>query len=62
MPQLLFGDQRWCFLGEEFPSAARHHRQWGYPETVILGRDQNHQAIFSPEEAALKVREILSRA
>jgi ADP-heptose:LPS heptosyltransferase len=49
-------------LGEGFPSAAQHHRQWGYPETVILGRDQNHQAIFSPEEAALKVREILSSA
>jgi heptosyltransferase-2 len=46
-------------LGEQFPSAAHHHRQWGYPETVMLGRDNDHQGIFSPEEAATKIYEIL---
>lgn len=24
-------------LGDCFPSAAAHHRQWGYPESVVLG-------------------------
>ena len=49
------------FLGDQFPSTARHHRQWGYPETVMLGRNDNHPEIFCPEEAGMKVREILSR-
>jgi ADP-heptose:LPS heptosyltransferase len=46
-------------LGDQFPSAAQHHRQWGYPETVILGRDQDHKGVFSPEEAAERIREMV---
>jgi heptosyltransferase-2 len=47
-------------LGEWFQSAAQHNRQWGYAETVMLGRDEHHPEIFGPEEARIKVREILS--
>lgn len=50
-----------ALLGDQFSSAAQHHRQWGYPETVMLGRDDHHQEIFGPEEAGVKIREILSR-
>jgi ADP-heptose:LPS heptosyltransferase len=49
-----------ALLGEWFQSAAQHHRQWGYPETVMLGREQLHPEIFGPKEVENKVREILS--
>jgi heptosyltransferase-2 len=49
-----------ALLSDRFPSAAQHHRQWGYPETVMLGRDEHHPKIFGPEEAGMKVREVLS--
>jgi ADP-heptose:LPS heptosyltransferase len=48
-------------LGEQFPSALQHLRQWGYPETTVLGRDERHPSIFSPHEVALVMRDILSR-
>jgi ADP-heptose:LPS heptosyltransferase len=51
-----------ALLGEWFQSASQHHRQWGYPETVVLGRDENHPEIFDPEEAWVKIREVLSQA
>jgi len=47
-------------LGALFSSASQHHRQWGYPETLVLGREENHPDIFSPEEVSEKVREVLS--
>jgi hypothetical protein len=46
-------------LGEAFASATKHHRQWGYPETVVLGRDGNHDEIFTPEEVAAGIQGIL---
>lgn len=46
-------------LGEQFSSASQHRRQWGYPETQVLGRDLHHPEVFSPEEAHAKIREIL---
>ena len=48
-------------LGELIPSASQHRRQWGYPETTVLGRDEDHPGIFSPEEVAAKTRKILSQ-
>jgi ADP-heptose:LPS heptosyltransferase len=45
-------------LGPDFPSASRHHRQWGYPETVVLGRDKEHPDIFRPPEVAARIREM----
>jgi ADP-heptose:LPS heptosyltransferase len=50
-----------ALLGDQLPSATRHHRQWGYPETMMLGRDDHHPETFGPEEAGMKVREILSQ-
>jgi ADP-heptose:LPS heptosyltransferase len=47
-------------LGEQFPSASQHRRQWGYPETVVLGRDEDHPDIYCPEEVAEKVQEFLA--
>jgi ADP-heptose:LPS heptosyltransferase len=47
-------------LGEAVESASLHYRQWGYPETVMLGRDESHRQIFTPEEASAKVRALLS--
>jgi ADP-heptose:LPS heptosyltransferase len=47
-------------LGEQFSSASQHHRQWGYPETRVLGRDNDHPDIFCPAEVREKVSEILS--
>jgi hypothetical protein len=49
-----------ALLGEWFKSAAQHHRQWGYAETVMLGRDEHHPVIFGPEEVGMQVRELLS--
>src|SRR5262249_2407127 len=48
-----------ALLGNWFESATQHHRQWGYPETVMLGRDKHRDGIFTPEEVAEKVREML---
>jgi ADP-heptose:LPS heptosyltransferase len=48
-----------ALLGKRFQSAAQHHRQWGYAETVMLGRDRHHPEIFRPEEVRMRVREIL---
>jgi ADP-heptose:LPS heptosyltransferase len=50
-----------ALLSDQFPSTAQHHRQWGYPETVMLGRNDHHPEIFGPEEAGIKVREMLSQ-
>lgn len=47
-------------LGPLFPSALQHCRQWGYPETIVLGRDREHLDIFDPAEAAARVQQILS--
>jgi heptosyltransferase-2 len=46
-------------LGQVFESAAAHHRQWGYPESVVLGRGENRNQIFTPEEVAGKIRPML---
>jgi ADP-heptose:LPS heptosyltransferase len=48
-------------LGEQFSSASQHHRQWAYPETLVLGRDENHPDIFCPEEVIEKVQEVLKQ-
>ena len=48
-------------LGMQFTSAVAHHRQWGYPEAVHLGRERDHPTVFSPDEAITQIREILSR-
>jgi ADP-heptose:LPS heptosyltransferase len=47
-------------LGESVKSASFHYRQWGYPETVMLGPDEHHPVIATPEEAHAKLREMLS--
>jgi ADP-heptose:LPS heptosyltransferase len=47
-------------LGPQFLSASEHHRQWGYPEAVHLGRDEAHPDVFDPAEAAMRIRQILS--
>jgi len=47
-------------LGEAVSSASQHHRQWGYPETLMLGRDVNRPEIFNPQEAADKIRALLA--
>jgi ADP-heptose:LPS heptosyltransferase len=46
-------------LGREFPSASQHRRQWGYPETTVLGRSEIHPDIFSPVEVASRIQGIL---
>jgi heptosyltransferase-2 len=48
-------------LGQVFESAATHHRQWGYPETVVLGRNENRDQIFTPEEVAARIRRMLGQ-
>jgi len=48
-------------LGEQFASASQHRRQWGYLETTVLGRDEEHPGIYSPDEVAPIAREILSK-
>ena len=47
-------------LGQVFESAAAHHRQWGYPETVVLGRGENRDQIFTAEEVAARIRRMLN--
>jgi ADP-heptose:LPS heptosyltransferase len=54
-----FRRQAVVLLGEQYPSAILHHLQWGYPETVILGREKNRERIFTPGEAAARIREVL---
>ena len=47
-----FGKSTFVFLGEHFASAPLHHAQWGYPEICwVLGKDENHPAIYTPQEA-----------
>jgi ADP-heptose:LPS heptosyltransferase len=46
-------------LGSQFPSASQHHRQWGYPETIVLGRDKGHPDISDPAEAVARIRQTL---
>jgi len=48
-------------LGEHFTSAAQHHAQWGYPETIVLGRGPDRATIFTPDEVAPWVDRILCR-
>ena len=44
-------------LSQLFESAAQHHRQWGYPETVVLGRGEDRDQIFTPEEVVARIRQ-----
>ena len=46
-------------LGEQFSSASQHWRQWGYPETTVLGRDEGHPGVFNPEEVSAEIQKIL---
>ncbi len=57
------GFRRPCLtlLGPAIESASQHHRQWGYPETVVLGRDNSRPEIAGPREAAEKIQEAMSR-
>jgi ADP-heptose:LPS heptosyltransferase len=43
-------------LGPYFASAAQHAAQWGHPETVVLGRSENHPGFFSAQEAMERIR------
>jgi ADP-heptose:LPS heptosyltransferase len=47
-------------LGRHFSSASQHKRQWGYPESLVLGTDKDHAGIFTVEETAARVFETLS--
>jgi ADP-heptose:LPS heptosyltransferase len=42
-------------LGGSFVSASQHHRQWGYPETLMLGREPDRTEIFTPDEVLKQV-------
>ena len=46
-------------LGEQFSSASQHWRQWGYPETTALGRDEGHPGIFNSEGVFGEIETIL---
>jgi ADP-heptose:LPS heptosyltransferase len=48
-------------LGQQFTSAAAHHRQWGYPEAIHLGREKDHPGICCPDEAMGEIQRVLSR-
>jgi ADP-heptose:LPS heptosyltransferase len=48
-------------LGMQFPSAVAHHRQWGYPEAIHLGREKDRPTIFSPDEAITEIRQIFTQ-
>lgn len=48
-------------LGKEYVSASQHRAQWGYPETVILGKDRDHPEIFTPGEVLEVVRAMLGQ-
>lgn len=40
----------YVLLGSFYSSTSLHSSQWGYPETIILGKDENRQEIFTPIE------------
>ena len=47
-------------LGEYFDSASRHAAQWGYPESVVLGKEPSHPEVYSPQEVLAKLEGLLS--
>ena len=56
-----FNKRTFVFLGEHFPSATLHHAQWGYPETCwVLGKNEDHPAIYTPQEALLFISRYLA--
>jgi len=46
-------------LGPYVTSATEHATQWGYPETLNLGKEQNHPEIFTPGEVYEALRVLL---
>jgi heptosyltransferase-2 len=56
-----FSRRTLVLLGESFPSARQHDRQWGYPETCwSLGRESGENgSIAGVEEALRKIEEVL---
>lgn len=44
-------------LGIIYPSASLHMKQWGHPETVIMGRDSDVQEICTPAKALAIMKE-----
>ena len=46
-------------LGEAFPSANDHSRQWAYPESCLLGREPDGRRVASVEDAFFAYAEAL---
>ena len=53
-----FRKPNYVFLGEHFASAAQHQAQWGYPDTCwVLGKGEDHSAVFTPHEGFERIRQ-----
>jgi ADP-heptose:LPS heptosyltransferase len=57
-----FGRPAVVLLSEEYVSASQHKAQWGYAETVMLGKERNRPGIFTPTEALETIRDVLRNA
>ena len=44
-------------LGDWYDSASLHHKQWGYPESIVMGKEKlaNRTIITTVQEAYKKV-------
>jgi heptosyltransferase-2 len=47
-------------LGPYFTDAPSHAAQWGYPETVVLGREPSHPELWAPREVRRKLAPVLT--
>ena len=54
-----FGVPTIVMLSDSFPSAREHDLQWGYETCRILGRDEDRQDVYTPEEAFAVARELI---
>ena len=47
-------------LGPMYKSAAQHKLQWGYPATIVLGKEADHPELPSAEEVLAHARRLLA--
>lgn len=56
-----FGMPAVVVLGHLYDSAAQHKIQWGYPSSIVLGKEKDHPDLFRPTEVIAVVRQELEK-
>lgn len=57
-----FGLPAVVVLGNLYDSAAQHKIQWGYPSSIVLGKEKDHPELYRAPEVLAIVRQVLAKS